>query len=71
VEAGVEGGLEPGSLVRAIREPWFGRIGRVVELPHELRALETEALVRVLVVEFEGEGGSAVMPRANVERIAP
>lgn len=70
-EAAGEGGLEPGSLVRAIREPWFGRIGRVVELPQELRALETEALVRVLVVEFDGEGGSAVLPRANVERIAP
>ena len=70
VEAREEGGLEPGSLVRAIREPWFGRIGRVVELPHELRALETEALVRVLVVEFDGGGGSAVLPRANVERIA-
>lgn len=71
VERGEEGGLEPGSLVRAIREPWFGRIGRVVELPQELRALETEALVRVLVVEFDGGEGSAVLPRANVERIAP
>lgn len=38
--------------MRVIRPPWFGRIGRVVELPAELRALETEAAVRVLVVEF-------------------
>lgn len=70
-ESGQGGGLEPGSLVRAIREPWFGRIGRVVELPPDLRALETEATVRVLVVEFEGEAGNAVLPRSNVERIEP
>ena len=63
-------GLEVGSLLRVIREPYFGRIGRVVELPAELRELDTEARVRVLIVEF-GEGGErAVVPRANVERIA-
>lgn len=65
-----EGGLEQGSLVRVIRAPHFGRLGRVAELPPELRALETEALVRVLVVEFADGGGRAVVPRANVERIA-
>jgi hypothetical protein len=64
------GSLEVGSLVRVIRQPWFGRIGRVVELPAELRALETEALVRVLVVEFGDDGTRATVPRANVERIA-
>lgn len=69
--AGEEGGLEVGSLVRVIRAPRFGAIGRVVELPSALQALETEALVRVLVVEFADGGGSAVVPRANVERIAP
>ena len=65
-----EGGLEVGSQVRVIRPPWFGRIGRVSELPTELRALETEARVRVLVVEFAEGAGSAVVPRANVERIS-
>ncbi len=64
------GSLEPGSAVRVIRQPWFGRLGRVVELPPELRALETEALVRVLVVEFSDDGSHATVPRANVERIA-
>jgi hypothetical protein len=65
-----EGGLELGSLVRAIREPYFGCIGRVVELPHELQRLESEALVRVLVVDI-GEGrGRVTVPRANVERIS-
>ena len=64
------GGLEVGSLLRVIREPHFGRIGRVVELPSELRELDTEARVRVLVVEFSDDGARAVVPRANVELIA-
>jgi hypothetical protein len=64
------GSLEVGSAVRVIREPWFGRIGRVVELPAELRPLETEAFVRVLVVEFGDDGTRATVPRANVERLA-
>ncbi len=64
------GSLELGSAVRVIRQPWFGRLGRVVDLPAELRALDTEALVRVLVVEFGDDGTRATVPRANVERIA-
>lgn len=64
------GSLEIGSAVRVIRQPWFGRLGRVVELPAELRPLETEALVRVLVVEFGDDGTRATVPRANVERLA-
>jgi hypothetical protein len=70
VEDGAEdGGLEPGSQVRVIRAPWFGRLGRVVDLPQELQALESEAVVRVLVVEFADGGERATVPRANVERI--
>jgi hypothetical protein len=61
-------GLEVGSAVRVIREPHFGRLGKVVNLPPELTALETEAKVRVLEVEFE-DGTKAVLPRANVEMI--
>jgi len=52
------------------RQPWFGRLGRVVELPAELGALETEARVRVLVVEFADDRTRATVPRANVERLA-
>jgi hypothetical protein len=68
-EAPGQGGIEVGTLLRVIREPYFGRIGTVVELPAELRALETEAQVRVLVVEFTDDGSQAEVPRANVERI--
>jgi len=41
-----------------------------VELPSELRSLETEAAVRVLVVEFADDGTRATVPRANVERLS-
>jgi len=69
--ADVEGALalEPGSLLRVIRAPHFGRIGRAVALPTELHALDSEASVRVVEVEFQ-DGERAVVPRANVERIA-
>jgi hypothetical protein len=61
-------GLTIGTPVRVIREPYFGRLGAVTDLPSELRALETEAKVRVLEVEFAG-GERFVLPRANVEMI--
>ncbi len=62
-------GIEVGSLLRVIREPYFGRIARVVELPPELQPLETEARVRVMRVEFADDRSLAVVPRANVELI--
>jgi hypothetical protein len=60
--------LEIGSPVRIIREPHFGKLGRVTELPIELQKLETEAEVRLLQVEFE-DGEKTTLPRANVEAI--
>ncbi|MYB93319.1 hypothetical protein F4054_13025 [Candidatus Poribacteria bacterium] len=63
-----EGLLEVGSSVRIIREPYFGKLGRVTELPVELQNLETEAQVRVLRVELEN-GEQTTLPRANVEAI--
>jgi len=69
-EAGYGTALDLGSMLRVIREPHFGRIGRVVELPAELMALDSEARVRVLVVEFADDGARATIPRANVELIS-
>ncbi len=60
--------LNIGSPVRVIREPHFGRLGHVTELPIELQKLETEAEVRVLQVEF-ANGEKTTLPRANVEAI--
>lgn len=68
-ESAVGAGLEVGSLLRVIREPYFGRIARVTELPSELQELDTEAKVRVMRVEFTDDRQQAIVPRANVELI--
>lgn len=60
--------LTIGTPIRIIREPHFGQLGHVAELPVELQELETEAKVRVLEVELEN-GGYIALPRANVEII--
>ncbi len=61
-------GLVTGALLRAIRAPHFGQVGKVTALPSELQTVESETRVRVLEVEFEN-GNRAVVPRANVELI--
>ena len=61
-------GLKVGSLVRVIREPYFGKLGKVSALPPLLQKLETESKARVLEVEFE-DRTKAIIPRANVETI--
>ena len=67
-DGSLDGVLEIGSPVRMIREPYFGKLGRVTELPVELQNLETEAQVRVLRVEL-ADGQQTTLPRANVEAI--
>ncbi len=63
-----ESGLEIGTLVRIIRQPHFGLLGKVISLPVELQLIETESKVRVLEVELEN-GQRVTLPRANVEII--
>ncbi len=58
-----------GSEVRIIREPYFGELAEVIELPVELQKLETEALVRVLKAKLKRTGEVIILPRANVEII--
>jgi hypothetical protein len=60
-------GMRPGTPVRIIREPYFGKIGTVVSLPVQLEKVETESFVRVLEVKLEE--GNVTVPRANVEII--
>ena len=62
-------GLEIGDIVRVIREPWFGKIGKAVDLPPDLTALDTEAKVRVLKVQLDDNGEIVTLPRANIEKI--
>ena len=57
-----------GTLIRIIREPYFGAIGKVLSLPVELQKLEQESSVRVLEAELE-DGRTVTVPRANVEII--
>lgn len=61
-------GIQPGDLVRIIRDPLFGKIGRVSALPSELWKIPTESEVRVLEVRFD-DGSTVVVPRANIEVI--
>ncbi len=60
--------LEPGALIRIIRQPNFGMIAKVKGLPEPLTKVESETLVRVLEAEFE-DGTRFTIPRANVEVI--
>ncbi|MEO0139818.1 MAG: hypothetical protein ABIL16_04520 [candidate division WOR-3 bacterium] len=62
------GHLDIGTTVRIIRDPYFGEIGMVVELPNEAVKIETESTVRVLKVRLL-DGREVVVPRANVELI--
>ena len=61
-------GLSIGDQIRIIRNPNFGMLGKVKALPSELQTIETEAMARVLEVEFP-DGKTAIVPRANIEAI--
>ncbi len=60
--------LDIGTPIRVIREPYFGALGTVTELPPELQQIESETHVRVLVAKLE-DGRTVTVPRANVEII--
>lgn len=61
-------GMHVGSPVRVIRQPHFGALATVTDLPVDPVKIETEAKVRVVEVALEG-GERLVLPRANVELI--
>ncbi len=67
--AGMGGNLDIGAAIRVIREPYFGQLGVVTELPHQLMVVDSGTEVRVLKAKLEG-GGEVLVPRANVEIIA-
>ncbi|MGC9070486.1 MAG: hypothetical protein ACP5IO_04160 [Elusimicrobiales bacterium] len=58
--------MEIGDKVRIIREPFFGKIGKVTDLPPQPTMIDTESYVRIVEVELEG-GVRVKLPRANVE----
>ncbi len=57
--------LTLGSRVRALRQPYMGMSGVVVDTPRGLTLLETGARRSSIKVEFEGE--TALIPSANLE----
>jgi hypothetical protein len=61
-------GISLGMRVRIIRDPWFGSIGLVTNIPRGYHRIETESYVRVLEVELS-DGKRVIVPRANVEII--
>jgi hypothetical protein len=61
--------LKPGTPIRVIREPYFGLLGAVTELPAQLETLESGTKVRVLKAKL-ADGREVTVPRANVEIIA-
>ena len=62
------GELTKGTKIRVIREPYFGQIGEVTELPAQLMVVDSGTEVRVLKARLDGE--EVLVPRANVEIIA-
>jgi len=61
-------GMVPGTPVRIIGDPYFGKIGTVSSLPVQLKKVETGSDVRVVDVKLE-DGEIVTVPRANVEII--
>jgi len=62
------GVLEIGFPVRIIRDPYFGKIGEIHELPAEPEPLDSGTRTRVLRVKLESSE-IVTVPRANVELI--
>jgi len=61
-------GIEEGSLVRVIRAPYFGLLGRVTSLPPDLQRMESGTLVRVAKARL-ADGREVLLPRANLEMV--
>ena len=60
-------GIQEGSIVRVIRSPNFGKIGKVISLPAELNKMESETMVRVAEINIDGK--NILIPRANLEMV--
>jgi len=65
-EESISGGMRAGTPIRVIRQPYFGRLGKVLNLLIEKQRVETGSTVRVVEVELD-DGERVVVPRANVE----
>lgn len=62
-------GVKIGDTVRIIRYPYFGLIGKVVELPPQPVKIDTESITRIVKVSTPDNNIISV-PRANIEIIS-
>ncbi|MDZ7796455.1 MAG: hypothetical protein U5N56_05155 [Candidatus Marinimicrobia bacterium] len=62
-------GLDKGTEVRVIRAPYFGMLGEVLDMPHELQRLESGSLARVAKIKLYDTEKEVLLPRANLEMI--
>ena len=67
VSTKTEKGIQKNSLVRVIRAPHFGSMGRVLDLPPELQKMESETMVRVAIIDVDGH--KYTIPRSNLEMV--
>jgi hypothetical protein len=65
-DASLAYGMGVGTRIRIIRQPYFGALGNISNLPIELQTVETESHVRVLEAKLD-DGRTVTVPRANVE----
>ncbi len=68
IRVAAKDGVKSGNPVRIIREPNFGKLGKVKRLIPELMTMESETKVRVMEVTLQ-DGTDFIVPRANVEII--
>lgn len=61
-------GMKKGTIIRVIREPYFGQLGTVSSLPSDLQKIQTESSVRVVEIKLD-DGQTVLVPRANAEII--
>ena len=66
-ESKIGKGIVIGSLVRVIRAPFFGLMGKVTELPSKLQKMESETLVRVAKINVDDQ--DITIPRSNLEMV--
>jgi hypothetical protein len=61
--------LEKGAFVRIIREPYFGKIAQIIDLPEDPTIIPTESKVRVAKIKMLDTNEEIIYPRANIELI--
>ena len=64
-----EKGMNVGSTVRVIRDPYFGKLGTIMRLMAEPARLDSGSKARVVSIRLEDFEDPVVVPRANIEII--